>query len=213
MTEPLQILVVDDHDIVRAGVVAYINGHHDFAVVGEASDHAGAVDAAARLAPDVVILDVRLGHDSGIEVCRDLKTANPDIAVVMFTSFADGEALESAMLAGANAYVLKRISLDDLSSTIRRVARGETMLDADASEVLTQRLAGNDSADPRLAKLSPQERNVLKLIAQGRTNRQIAEELALAEKTVKNYVSNLLRKLDMRRRSEAAAFRASIDPD
>ncbi len=213
MTEPLRIIVVDDHDIVRAGIVSYINEHDDLDVVGEAADAAGALAVAAATEPDVAVLDVRLGDDSGIEVCRDIKAERPETAVIMFTSFADGEALEAAMLAGANGYLLKRISLDELTDGIRRAAAGDTLLDRDASELLSRRLSGDVDPDPRLAKLSPQERNVLRLIAQGRTNRQIAEELSLAEKTVKNYVSNLLRKLDMRRRSEAAAFRASLGLD
>lgn len=213
VTKPLRIIVVDDHDIVRAGIVSYINGHDDLNVVGEAANAADALAAALDTEPDVAVLDVRLGADSGIEVCRDIKSELPETAVIMFTSFADGEALEAAMLAGANGYLLKRISLDELADGIRRAAAGETLLDEQASELLSRRLSGEVDPDPRLAKLSPQERNVLRLIALGRTNRQIAEELSLAEKTVKNYVSNLLRKLDMRRRSEAAAFRAGLGLD
>ena len=209
----LRIVVVDDHDIVRAGIVDYINQRDDMTVVGQAGDGRTALEVVRAEQPDVAILDVRLGDDSGIEVCRDIKADLPDIGVVMFTSFADAAALEAAMLAGANSYLLKRISLDDLADAVKRAADGETLLDSETGEILSRRLSGDPVDDPRLAKLSPQERKVLSLIARGRTNRQIAAELDLAEKTVKNYVSNLLRKLDMRRRSEAAAFRASLERD
>lgn len=210
MTKQLRIQVVDDHDVVRAGVISFLNGHDDLTVVGDAANGKDALALVEALEPDVVVLDVRLGDDDGIEVCREIKAARPDTVVLMFTSFADADALEAAMVAGANGYLLKRISMDDLVDGIRRAAAGETLLEQEASDLLSRRMRGDTSADPRLAKLSPQERTVLRLIAEGRTNRQIAEEMSLAEKTVKNYVSNLLRKLDMRRRSEAAAFRASL---
>jgi two-component system response regulator DevR len=206
-------MVVDDHDIVRMGVIDFINAQKDMSVVAEASSRAEAIERVGEETPDLVVLDVRLGEDSGIETCRDITSAHPSTKVLMFTSFADGDALESAINAGASGYVLKRISLDELVDGVRRVAAGETVMDTDASEILERRREGEAHTDPRLAKLSPQERRVLALIADGRTNRQIAEEMSLAEKTVKNYVSNLLRKLDMRRRSEAAAFRAAIETD
>ena len=204
-------MVVDDHEIVRRGIVEYLDAIPSFSVVGEAGNGADAIENARDLRPSVVILDVRLGEDNGIEVCRDIKSDNPDIKVLMFTSFADGDALEAAIMAGATGYLLKRIALNELAEAIEAASQGESLMDPEAAEILQRRMEGGVSDE--LARLSPQERNVLKLIAEGLTNRQIAEELDLAEKTVKNYVSNLLRKLDMRRRSEAAAYRAGLDAD
>jgi RNA polymerase sigma factor (sigma-70 family) len=204
-------MVVDDHEIVRRGIADYLDAMPDFSVVGEAATGEDAISSARELIPSVVILDVRLGEDNGIEVCREIKSENPDMKVLMFTSFADGDALEAAIMAGATGYLLKRIALDELAEAVRAAVRGEALMDPEAAEILQRRMEGGVSDE--LAKLSPQERNVLKLIAEGMTNRQIAEELDLAEKTVKNYVSNLLRKLDMRRRSEAAAYRASLDAE
>lgn len=187
-------------------------------MVGEAGTVAEAVRRTGLDSPDVVVLDVRLPDGSGIEACRDILSSFPDVKVLMLTSYADEEALMSAILAGASGYLLKRIDSKVLVDSVRRVGRGESLLDEEMVSKLFDRLRGGKPTDPLLGKLSEQERKILDLISVGKTNRQIAEEMFLAEKTVKNYVSNLLTKLGMSRRGEAAAYaaRASApkkDPD
>jgi len=207
----VRVLLVDDHEVVRQGLKAIIDATDDMEVVGEA----GTVEEAIRRVgfddPDVVVLDVRLPDGSGVEGCREIMSRFPEVKVLMLTSFADEEALMAAIMAGASGYLLKRIKGSDLVENIRRAGRGESLLDSEMTEKLFRRLRGEEPDDPLLGRLSPQERTILEHISAGKTNRQIAEAMFLAEKTVKNYVSNMLAKLGMSRRSEAAAFMARID--
>jgi DNA-binding NarL/FixJ family response regulator len=199
------VFLLDDHEIVRRGINELISSEEDLEVVGEASSAAEALARIPLTQPDVAVLDVRLPDRDGIEVCREIRSELPNVACLMLTSFADDEALLGAVIAGASGYVLKQIRGNDLVESIRKAARGESLLDPHLVGRARARLA-RDEEDERLKKLSPQERRILKLIAEGKTNREIAGELFLAEKTVKNYVSNLLVKLGMNRRTEAAVF-------
>jgi two-component system response regulator DevR len=183
----------------------------DITVVGEAGTVADALSRIPALKPDVAILDVRLPDGSGVEVCREVRSADPNIVCVMLTSYADDEALIASIMAGAAGYVLKQIGSIDLLDTIRRAGAGESLLDPALTDRVIDRLRDGPAVDPRLASLTPQERRILDLIAEGNTNRQIAEEMYLAEKTVKNYVSNLLAKLGMERRTQAATFAARLN--
>lgn len=205
----LRIELVDDHEVVREGLKALLNAQDDIEVVGEAATVAEAVRRVGYDSPDVVVLDVRLPDGSGIEACREIRARWPDVRVLMLTSFADDEALFSSIMAGASGYVLKQIKGTDLVESVRRVGRGESLLDPEMTDRVFRRIRGEEPDDPLLARLSKQERKILDLIAEGLTNRQIAERMFLAEKTVKNYVSNVLAKLDMSRRSEAAAERGT----
>jgi two-component system response regulator DevR len=206
----LRIVLVDDHEVVREGLRALIDGHDGMEVVGEAGNAADGVRRVGYDAPDVVVLDMRLPDGSGVEACREIRDRWPDVGVLILTSYADEEALMSAIMAGAAGYVLKRIDSEALIEAIRKVGAGESLLDPAMTEALFERLRGHSIDDPLMARLSPQERRILDLIAEGKTNRQIADDLYLAEKTVKNYVSNLLAKMEMSRRSEAAAYAARV---
>lgn len=208
--DTLRIVLVDDHEVVRAGLKALLDAQSDLEVVGEAGTAEDGVRRVGYDAPDVVVLDVRLPDSSGIEACREIRTRWPDVGVLILTSYADEEALMSAIMAGAAGYVLKRIDSDALVGAIRKVGAGESLLDPAMTDRLFEKLRGEEVDDPRIARLSPQERRILTLIAEGKTNREIADELFLAEKTVKNYVSNLLSKMEMSRRSEAAAYAAKV---
>jgi two-component system response regulator DevR len=208
VTEPIRILVVDDHGVVRTGVVAFLERQGSMTVVAEAESIASALDAAATHRPDVAVVDVQLPDGSGVSLCTAITDVSPETRVVMFTSFAEAELLDQALEAGASGYVLKRMDLDELSLTVKAAHAGERRIDPRATAALEARRSGAH-ADARLERLSHQERRVLALIAEGHTNRQIAASLDLAEKTVKNYVSSVLRKLGMTRRSEAAAFMAT----
>ncbi len=201
-----KILLVDDHEVVRAGLKALIDSQDDMTVVGEAGTAEEAVRRVGYDEPDVVVLDVRLPDTSGVEACREIKERFPNVSVLMLTSFADEEALMAAILAGASGYVLKRVKTDELVDDIRRVGAGESLLDPDMTERLFERIRGGAPSDPLLERLTSQERVIVEHIAAGLTNKQIAEEMYLAEKTVKNYVSNVLAKMGMSRRSEAAAY-------
>jgi DNA-binding NarL/FixJ family response regulator len=209
----MKVVLVDDHEVVRQGLKTLIDGHDDLDVVGEAGDVDNAIRQVGYHSPDVVVMDVRLPDGTGVEACREIRSRWPDVKVLMLTSYADEEALVSSIMAGASGYVLKRIDSDDLVDAVRRVGNGESLLDPNLTDRLFARIRGDEPDDPLLARLSPQERKILDLIAEGKTNRQIAEELFLAEKTVKNYVSNLLSKLEMSRRSEAAAYAARLQAD
>jgi DNA-binding NarL/FixJ family response regulator len=209
----MRVVLVDDHEVVRQGLKTLIDGHEDLDVVGEAGDVDNAIRQVGYHTPDVVVMDVRLPDGTGVEACREIRSRWPDVKVLMLTSYADEEALVSSIMAGASGYVLKRIDSDDLVDAVRRVGNGESLLDPNLTDRLFARIRGDEPDDPLLARLSPQERKILDLIAEGKTNRQIAEELFLAEKTVKNYVSNLLSKLEMSRRSEAAAYAARLQAD
>lgn len=209
----IRIVLIDDHEVVRAGIKAMIDAQDDMVVVGEAGTAEDGVRRVGYDAPDVVVLDVRLPDGSGVEACRDIRERFPDVKVLMLTSFADEEALLSAILAGAAGYVLKRIKGSDLIDNIRRVGEGESLLDPEMTERLFERLRSGPKSDPLLAGLSDQERVIVTHIAEGKTNKQIADDMFLAEKTVKNYVSNLLAKMGMSRRSEAAAYVARLEAE
>jgi DNA-binding NarL/FixJ family response regulator len=209
--EPLRIVLIDDHEVVRAGIKAMLDAQEDMEVVGEAGTAEDGIKRVGFDEPDVVVLDVRLPDGSGVEACREIRSRFPDVKVLMLTSFADEEALMSAILAGAAGYVLKRVKGTDLVDDIRKVGAGESLLDPDMTEKLFERLRSGPRTDPLLGRLSDQEHEIVMRIADGKTNKQIAEEMFLAEKTVKNYVSNLLAKLGMSRRSEAAAYVARME--
>ncbi|HVC13965.1 MAG TPA: response regulator transcription factor [Acidimicrobiales bacterium] len=206
----LRVFLLDDHEVVRAGLRSLIETEEDVSVVGEAGTVEDALVRIPLAKPDVAILDVRLPDGSGIEVCRQIRSDHPGIACLMLTSYADDEALLAAIMAGAAGYVLKQIGGTDLVADIRRVGAGGTLLDPKLTERVLERLRRGPQEDERLATLTAQERRILDRIAEGRTNRQIGEELFLAEKTVKNYVSNLLAKLGMERRTEAAVFATKL---
>ncbi|GAA2684440.1 MULTISPECIES: response regulator transcription factor [Actinosynnema] len=205
----ISVLLVDDHEIVRRGLLQLLEVEADISVIGEAGTAADAVAAAAELKPDVAVIDVRLPDGSGVGVCRDIRSGNqPPPACLMLTSYDDDEALFGAIMAGAAGYMLKQVSGNDLVSAIRTLASGGSLLHAGVTATVLQRLRGGPVEDPRYASLSPQERRILDLIAEGLTNRQIAGRLFLAEKTVKNYVSSLLHKLGFDRRTEAGVYAA-----
>lgn len=209
MEKRLRILLVDDHEVVRAGVRMLLEHRPNMEIVGEASTAAAAIAEAARTAPDVVIMDVRLPDGSGVEACREIRSARPDIRVLMLTSFADEEAVDASVMAGASGYLLKQTRSAELIHAIEVVAAGESLLDPTVTRQLLarfRRMAGN-SAGP-VATLTEQERRVLALVGDGKTNREIAAALHLSEKTVKNYVSALLGKLHVQRRAAAAALAA-----
>jgi two-component system, NarL family, response regulator DevR len=206
----ISVFLLDDHEVVRTGLRALLETEDDIVVVGEAGTVAEALTAIPEAAPDVAILDVRLPDGSGIEVCRQVRSDHPDLVCLMLTSYADDEALLAAVMAGAAGYVLKQIGGTDLVADIRRVANGGSLIDPALTHRVLERLREGAEEGKRLASLTPQERRILDKIAEGRTNRQIGEELYLAEKTVKNYVSNLLSKLGMERRTEAAIFATKI---
>ncbi len=202
-----RIFLVDDHEIVRRGVADLINAESDLEVVGEAGTVRQAIVRIAATHPDVAVLDVRLPDGSGIDLCRTIRSANPEVQCLMLTAFDDDEASYSAVLAGAAGYVLKDIRGRGLLDGIRRVANGESLVSPGTSRRVVENVA---AAQPG-TELSLRERQVLDLIATGLTNRQIAERLGLAEKTVKNYVSGLLAKLGMERRTQAAVYRAGLN--
>ncbi len=199
------VFLVDDHEVVRRGVRELLESEDDLSVVGEAGNQVDALAEIPRVHPDVVLLDVRLPDGDGIEICREIRSSSPDIACLMLTSYADDEAFLGAVIAGAAGYVLKQIKGNDLVTSVRRAAMGESLLDPMLVRQARARL-GRDIEDERLRPLSPQERRILELIAEGKTNREISEAMFLAEKTVRNYVSNLLLKLGMKHRTEAAVF-------
>jgi DNA-binding NarL/FixJ family response regulator len=205
------VFLLDDHEVVRTGLRALLEACEDIEVVGEADTVAEALVKIPETQPNVAILDVRLPDGSGVEVCREVRSTSPEIACVMLTSYADDEALIASIMAGAAGYVLKQVGSLDLLDTIRRAGAGESLLDPALTDRVLERLREGPKTDPRLANLTPQERKILDLIAEGYTNRQIAENLFLAEKTVKNYVSNLLAKLGMERRTQAATFAARLN--
>jgi two-component system, NarL family, response regulator DevR len=211
---PVRIFLLDDHELVRRGVKDLFWGEDDMVVVGEASSAAEALEKIAKTKPDVAVLDVRLGEGpdgpTGVEVCREIRSAHPEVSCIMLTSFSDDEALFASIMAGASGYVLKQISGGELTRAIRRVAAGESLLDPVVTARVLERLRNPTPAEDPLAGLSGQERRILELISEGMTNRQIAAEMFLAEKTVKNYVSHLLSKLGMQRRSEVAAYGARL---
>jgi DNA-binding NarL/FixJ family response regulator len=210
MSGQTRVFLLDDHEVVRRGLHELFEAEDDLNVVGEAATADEAMIRVPATRPDVAVLDVRLNDGDGVEVCRALRSALPELKCLMLTSFADDEALFSAILAGASGYVLKQVKGSDLVSAVRRVAAGGSLLDPALTRQVMDRLRGERPEDERLVRLTGQERNILDLIADGKTNRQIAEELFLAEKTVKNYVSNLLSKMGFARRTEAAVYAARL---
>ncbi|MEV6132178.1 response regulator transcription factor [Streptomyces violaceusniger] len=206
------IFLVDDHEVVRRGVRDLLASEPDMEVVGEAGTAADALARIPAARPDVAVLDIRLPDRSGVEVCREIRARHENIRCMMLTSFADDEALFDAIIAGASGYVLKDIRGEELLSAVRDVAAGRSLLDPVATARVLERLRGQTAAKPddRLAALTEQERRILLLIGEGLTNRAIGERLHLAEKTIKNYVSSLLAKLGMERRSQAAAYVARM---
>jgi DNA-binding NarL/FixJ family response regulator len=206
----LKVFLLDDHEVVRAGIRGLLEADGNIEVVGEAGTAEEAIRRVPALRPDVAVLDVRLPDGDGVEVCRELRSRMPELRCLMLTSFADDDALFAAIMGGASGYMLKQIRGTDLVSAITRIGQGESLIDPALTKRVLDRLRSGPQQDQRLARLSDQERRILDLLAEGLTNRQIAERLFLAEKTVKNYVSNLLTKLGMSRRTEAAAFAARI---
>jgi two-component system, NarL family, response regulator DevR len=207
----VRVFLLDDHEVVRQGVTAMLETQPDLTVVGEAATAAEALARVPVLRPDVAVLDVRLPDGDGVQVCRQLRAQLPELACLMLTSYADDEALFESVMAGAAGYVLKELRSGDLVQAIRTVAAGGSLLDPTATHQLLSRLRGTNAAAPDpLHRLTEQERKVLDLIGQGMTNRQIGAELFLAEKTVKNYVSSLLSKLGMQRRTQAAVLATKL---
>ena len=209
-TPPLRVMLVDDHEVVRDGIRAMLAEQDDIIVTAEAGSVREAVDEAARTRPDVIVMDVRLSDGSGIEATREIRAERPATKVLMLTSFADDEALFASIMAGASGYVLKQVRSNDLVRAIRSVGAGDSLLDPSMTTAVLDRLRKGKHLmrDERLARLSPQEERILTLIADGKTNKEIGDELQLAEKTVKNYVSSILSKLEVARRAEAAAYLA-----
>jgi two-component system response regulator DevR len=204
-----RIFLLDDHELVRRGLRDLIEVEDDLEVTGEASTADEALRRVAAARPDVAVLDVRLPDGNGVEVCREIRSRHPEVRCLMLTSFADDEALFDAIMAGASGYVLKQVRGNELVEDIRRVAAGQSLLDPGVTTKVLDRLRkGSEQEDDQLAALTEQERHILDHLAEGLTNRQIGERMYLAEKTVKNYVSNLLAKLGMHRRTEAAVFAA-----
>src|SRR3954466_11673825 len=206
----IRVFLLDDHEVVRRGVRDLLEAEEDLEVVGEAGTAEEARQRIPATSPDVAVLDVRLPDGSGVEVCRDVRSSRPDIACIMLTSFADDEALFEAIMAGAAGYVLKQVSGSNLVDAVRRVGAGQPLLDPSGNARALERLRKGPDEDERLKGITDQERRILNLLADGKTNRQIAEEMFLAEKTIKNYVSNLLAKMGMSRRTEAAVYAARL---
>lgn len=202
------MFLLDDHEVVRRGLRELLEAEEDIVVVGEADTAEIAFGRIPATNPDVAILDVQLPDGNGVEVCREIRSRRPEIACLVLTSFADDEALAASVMAGAVGFILKQVRGTDIVDAVRRVAAGESLLDPDLVERMVARFREDEEA---LSVLSPQERRILVLIGEGRTNRQIGDEMDLAEKTVKNYVSNVLTKMGMSRRTEVAAYAARLD--
>jgi two-component system response regulator DevR len=207
---PTRIFILDDHELVRRGLLELLGSAPDLVVVGEAGTAAEALRRIPAALPDVALLDVRLPDGSGIDVCRDVRSSFPNIRCLMLTSFDDDEALFAAVMAGASGYLLKEIVGSNLLEDIRQVARGRSLLDPAITQKLVERLRQPPQEDPLIKGLTQREREILDLIADGCTNRQIGEQLFLAEKTVKNYVTSILLKLGMQRRTQAAVFGSQV---
>jgi len=201
------ILLVDDHEVVRMGLRTLLDRREGLSVVAEAGTVAEAVSAARQVRPDVIVMDIRLPDGTGVEACREIRAEMPETKVIMLTSYADDEAVYGSIMAGASGYLLKQTRGQSLAEAIERVARGESLLDPSVTEKVLARMRALATGEgDELAALSAQEKKILGLIAEGKTNKEIAGEIFLSDKTVKNYVSSILSKLNLRRRSEAAAF-------
>ena len=213
--DPIRVFLLDDHEVVRRGLADLLDAEPDISVVGDAENVELALVRAPAVRPHVAVLDVRLPDGDGISVCRDLRSRMPELAVLMLTSFDDEDALLDAIMAGASGYVLKQIKGSDLISAVRTVASGQSMLDPATTARLMRSLrtepAETPSVAPELAGLSPREREILALIGDGLTNREIGKQLYLSEKTVKNHISRLLAKLGVQRRVQAAVLATHLD--
>ena len=213
MTEPVRVFLLDDHEIVRRGVRELLEAEVDLVVVGEASTAEEALVRVPAVRPDVAVLDVRLPDGDGVTVCRELRSQDPGLACLMLTSFSDDDAMVGAIMAGAAGYVLKQVRGSDLVGAVRTVARGGSLLDPRTTlQVMDRMRAQAETKDP-LRSLTEQERRILELVGEGLTNRQIGERMFLAEKTVKNYVSSLLAKLGLERRTQAAVLVTGLKRD
>ena len=210
MGNSVRVFLLDDHEVVRRGLRQLLEATDGLEVVGEAGTAQEAIARIPPTRPDVAVLDVRLPDGDGIEVCREVRSSHPEIQCVILTSFTDDQALLQAMLAGASGYVAKQLKGHDIVDAVRRVAGGQSLMDPAVTARARERLRAEPQQDERVARLSAQERTILELISDGMTNRQIATELNLAEKTVKNYVSNLLSKMGMERRTQAAVYAARL---
>lgn len=212
---PLRVLVVDDHEVVRQGLVALLDRRPGFQVVAQAGSVAEAIAQARTHRPAIVVMDVRLPDGSGVEACREIRAELPETRVIMLTSFPDDEAVLSAIVAGASGYLLKQIRARDLVSALEAVGRGESLLDPAVTERVLERVRriASGQANDELSVLTPQEQKILMLVAEGKTNKEIATDVFLSDKTVKNYVSSILSKLNLERRAQAAAFVAKRRSD
>jgi two-component system response regulator DevR len=212
MTDPLKVMLADDHEVVRQGLRALLEAETDIDIVAEADSGKQAIDMARIHTPDIVVMDVRMPDVNGIEACRQIRDDRPETQVIMLTSFSDDEALFNSIMAGAAGFVLKQIRGGDLVDAIRTVGGGQSLLDPGVTARVLDRLrkAKIEEKDPKLARLSPQEERILDMIAEGLTNREIAERIHLSDKTVKNYVSTILQKLEVARRAEAASYVARV---
>jgi DNA-binding NarL/FixJ family response regulator len=208
----VRVFLLDDHDVVRRGLRDLLEAE-GMEIVGEAATAAEALSRIPPTRPEVAILDVRLPDGDGVEVCRDIRSSHPEIQCLMLTSFADDEALFQAIMAGAAGYLLKQVKSGDIADAVRRVSEGQSLLDPAVTARVLDRLRQGPEEDEALARLTDQERAILELIAEGLTNRQIAERIHLAEKTIKNYVSNVLSKLGMERRTQAAVYAARLSDE
>ena len=210
MAEPIRVYLLDDHDVVREGLKFLLEQQEDIVVVGQSATATEATARIPALRPDVAVLDARLPDGSGIEVCRSVRAVDPAINALILTSYDDDEALFAAIMAGAAGYVLKEIRSSDLVTAVRHVAAGKSLIDPAMTATVLDRIRNGPGTPDELSSLTDQERILLGHIAEGLTNRQIAEQMYLAEKTVKNYVSNLLAKMGMQRRTEAAVYAARL---
>lgn len=206
----VRVFLLDDHELVREGIRTLLESDGEIEVVGEAGTASEALTRIPLAKPDVAILDVRLEEGNGIEVCREVRSSAPEMACLILTSYADDEALYASVMAGAAGFVLKQIKSRDLIEDVKKVAKGESLMDPRAVAKVVERIANPPAGDPVLESLSPQEHRVLDLIAEGQTNKQIAESMFLAEHTVKNYITGLLRKLKMASRTEAAIYATKL---
>jgi two-component system, NarL family, response regulator DevR len=209
-SQPIRVFLLDDHEVVRRGLRDLLESDGDIEIVGESATGAEATSRIPALQPDVAVLDARLPDGSGIDVCRDVRSVDPSIKVLILTSYDDDEALFAAILAGAAGYLLKQVGGNDLVDAVRRVAAGQSLIDPSLTARVLERLRHGPAEHEELAALTEQERKILVLIAEGLTNRQIGERLFLAEKTVKNYVSSILSKLKLERRTQAAVLASRL---
>jgi two-component system, NarL family, response regulator DevR len=210
-SQPIRVFLLDDHEMIRRGISDLLEAEADITVVGQAGTAAEALRRIPATQPDVAILDARLPDGSGIDVCRDIRSTSPEIRCLILTSYDDNDAVFAAVMAGAAGYLLKEIRGNSLVDAIRQVAAGNSLMDPAVTERLLARLRDGEPQDERLASLTEREREVLHLISEGLTNREIGERLFLSEKTVKNYVSGLLAKLGMQRRTQAAVYGAEVE--